>query len=129
MQPEKRTGIELIAAERARQYQEERWTEEHDDEHTDGQLALAAICYASPVRIFSHKTSDRYIHFKDPWPWTNMWDKRLVYGEEVLAGGYTRVDPQTFSHEERLDLLVKAGALIAAEIDRLQRAENSRNVR
>ena len=33
-------------------------------------------------------------------------------------------DPATYTDEERIDLLTKAGALIAAEIDRLLRAQS-----
>jgi len=37
-------GVALIAAERRRQIEAEGWTPEHDDEHTRGQIALAAAC-------------------------------------------------------------------------------------
>ncbi len=43
-----KTGIELIAQERQRQVSEEGWTAEHDDGHTDQELARAASCYANP---------------------------------------------------------------------------------
>ncbi|MCM0757438.1 hypothetical protein M7775_02505, partial [Sporomusa sphaeroides DSM 2875] len=42
------SGIELIAAERQRQISQEGWTPEHDDQHANGELALAAACYAIP---------------------------------------------------------------------------------
>lgn len=35
-------GIQLIAEERVRQIEQEGWTPEHDDEHADGELAIAA---------------------------------------------------------------------------------------
>jgi hypothetical protein len=47
-----KTGIELIAEERKRQIEVEGWTAEHDDEHTDGELALAAVCYATPIKLY-----------------------------------------------------------------------------
>ena len=86
------TGIELIEQERSRQIHSEGWTAEHDDEHVNNELALAAICYAIPDTF-----SQGY------WPPT--WD-------------LSQYKPTT-----RIRDLVKAGALIAAEIDRLQRIE------
>jgi hypothetical protein len=47
---------------------------------------------------------------KDPWPWEEKFDKRPRNGNVIL---FPR-DPKT-----RIELLVKAGALIAAEIDNL----------
>jgi hypothetical protein len=36
-------GLSLIAAERQRQIEAEGWTSEHDDEHVNGEIALAAV--------------------------------------------------------------------------------------
>lgn len=99
------SGVELIAAERKRQVEEEGWTPEHDAEHVGNELAQAAACYAwPPMRP----------HFvKAAWPWDREWWKPELFGvgsdgaEQRLA---------------RVRVLAKAGALIAAEIDRLQRA-------
>lgn len=112
-------GAELISIERQRQIQKEGWTPEHDDEHEDGSLAMAAVCYATPVRVFERTMNyDAQIVFEDPWPssWDGDWDKRAVYGEDGELP-----DPATYTASERIDLLTKAGALIAAEIDRLLR--------
>ena len=92
-------GIESIAAERQRQIEVEGWTPEHDDEHVDGSLGLAAACYAIEV-------PGNYLQFIDGlgpmiWPWAYKWWKPKSYREN----------------------LIRAGALIAAEIDRLDRAE------
>jgi hypothetical protein len=118
------TGIELIATERMRQVKQEGWTPEHDDEHDDGSLALAAVCYATPVRLYEQHEYAAGPAFRDPWPdsWDDGWDKRYRYGERRTNPGNMPPDPDTYTDKERLDLLVKAGALIAAEIDRLQRA-------
>lgn len=86
-------GAELIAAERERQVSEEGWTPEHDDEHTHSELAKAAACYAVQA---AGGTVTKY-----DWPWEGKWWKP----GDPLRG------------------LAKAGALVAAEIDRLQRAE------
>lgn len=104
-------GAELIVKERRRQIQEEGWTSEHDDQHSKGELALAAVCYATPVRVYIKEEWPTGDSYSDPWPdkWDFIWDKRSCY------------NPEDFSPKERIDFLVKAGALIAAEIDRLQR--------
>lgn len=116
-----KTGIKLIADERERQINTEGWTNEHDAQHADGSLALAAVCYATPIKLFEmEKKAGGYTIF-DPWPdsWDRRWDKRFSYGERKANPGNHIPDPSTYTTEERLDLLVKAGALLAAEIDRL----------
>ena len=112
------TGIERITAERQRQIDTEGWTPEHDDKHARGELAIAASCYASPEPIkakrhFPPQCNCRSVgecshlfgksRWVDPWPWAEKWDKR--------------------SRHSRLRQLEIAGALIAAEIDRLLRLE------
>ena len=89
-------GIAQIAIERQRQINQEGWTPEHDDEHVQGQLARAACCYA----MRPHDSRREYVPLA--WPWEHEWWKPSP-------------DP--------IRNLVKAGALIAAEIDRLQRAK------
>lgn len=90
-----KTGVELIADERQRQITAEGWTPEHDDEHNADDLAAAAACYASPA------WSKMRNNVPPPlWPWDEKWWKP----------------------GDRIRELVKAGALIAAEIDRMQRA-------
>lgn len=96
-----KTGIELIAEERQRQIEKEGWTKEHDAQHKNDELANAAICYADPNihyhqenRIMRHRIPNEF--------WPKQWDIRW------------------FKPTDRIRDLVKAGALIAAEIDRLQ---------
>lgn len=113
-------GAKLIAKERRRQIEEEGWTAEHDAEHGPGDLALAAVCYASPVKIYTRSQYARGFQMEDPFPWECKWDKRFDYGERRENPGNVLPDPDTYTSAERIDLLVKAGALIAAEIDRLQ---------
>lgn len=91
-------GIALIAAERRRQIADEGWTPTHDDGHTTGQLARAAACYA----LQHTRVSGRAIR----WPWHREWWKPSA-------------DP--------IRNLVKAGALIAAEIERLHRQAEGRS--
>lgn len=106
------SGVDRIAAERKRQIEQENWTAEHDQEHKYNELALAAVCYASPVpvRVKLKVSTGRGQYFPefrtqwvDPWPWGPEWDKR-----------------EQHDYLRRLEI---AGALIAAEIDRLEKAK------
>ena len=119
-------GAQLINRERLRQITEKGWTPEHDDEHHDGALAMAACCYAAPLPIFVWvpELKNRAV-FVDPWPWEDGYDNRYRCGGRAKIPGPTLPNPGTYTPEERLDLLVKAGALIAAEIDRLLRLKGS----
>jgi len=92
-------AIDSIAAERRRQVEAEGWTPEHDDAHDKCELARAAACYAlapSPLGI-----EREWVYPGSPkgWPWSGTWWK---------PGFYRRN-------------LVKAGALIVAEIERWDR--------
>ncbi len=113
-------GTELVEQERRRQIDKEGWTPKHDDEHDLGELALAAVCYASPIPLFGVRARTDSFQFYDPWPdsWDYQWDKR----KRLHGDGKTRANAD-LPRKERIRNLVKAGALIAAEIDRLQRLE------
>jgi hypothetical protein len=97
-----------VLAERHRQISEEGWTPEHDDQHLNGDMALAAATYAvaSTYPDTALKWVKRPYHLNnirrlaDLWPWEVGWWK-----------------PGTARR-----MLVKAGALILAEIERLDRA-------
>ncbi len=90
-------GATLIAAERRRQIEAEGWTADHDDSHDTCELVQAAVCYL-------HVSTQYEIGGEaPPWPWGDEWWK-----PRQGTAGYIRN-------------LTKAGALIAAEIDRLQR--------
>jgi hypothetical protein len=112
-----KTGIELIARERERQVSEEDWSEEHDDGHTSACLAVAGACYALQAASKAGTCNGRWLkEYHDIseriWPF----DKD-PYG--LPAWWKPSADPMRD--------LVKAGALIAAEIDRLQRAKTHIN--
>lgn len=92
-------GAELIAQERKRQVEEEGWTPEHDAEHADGALACAAACYAVPAERRDLYLGQHFLGHPSTWPWSTDWWKPTP--------------------DDRRKELVKAGALIAAEIDRL----------
>jgi hypothetical protein len=115
------SGLDKIAEERQRQIEEEGWTPEHDDKHESGAMALAAACFATPVKLYQRNDTAVGLTFTDPWPWEMKWDKRLIFGSNRDNPGNVRPHPQTYNDAERIELLTKAGALIAAEIDRLLR--------
>lgn len=89
-------GATLIAAERKRQIEQEGWTAEHDEQNDHCELAIAASCYALP---FDKRNPYNGI-LPNNWPWREEWWKPTP--------------------GNRIRELVKAGALIAAEIDRLR---------
>ena len=90
-----KTGSELIAEERQRQIEKEGWTLEHDDGHSTGDLIRAAICY-SETALYPRGAAQAV---PTRWPW-----------EDSGWKPYTDIRD-----------LARAGALIAAEIDRRQR--------
>lgn len=106
------TGISLIAAERARQIAAEGWSEEHDDaEHQAGELAAAAAAYALAPGSKHRMEPNGDPRIPDVWPWEQGWWKPKWTSQTGKEG--------------RLRELVVAGALLAAEIDRLQRGMTS----
>ena len=92
-------GIERITAERKRQIYVEGFWAGHDDEQDMGEIASAAACYACPPI------------WQQWWPWgPDAWKPTDLTKEQT--------------GEPRIRELEKAGALIAAEIDRLIRLED-----
>ncbi|RWO57266.1 Lar family restriction alleviation protein [Mesorhizobium sp.] len=104
--PDTRGAIADIAAERQRQITSEGWSPEHDDQHDKGELAEAASCYARGSDRVTWMQSDpefprhKVMTGRIIWPWSPEWWKPT----------------------DRRRNLVKAGALIIAEIERLDRA-------
>lgn len=100
-----------VLDERRRQTELEGWTAEHDDQHAAGELAQAAACYAlgaatdAPDRHvmdhFGREGTPYAVH--SLWPWDASWHKPT---------------------NRRRDL-IKAGALILAEIERLDRSREN----
>lgn len=112
-------GAGMIAAERARQILVEGWTPEHDDEHGDGELAIAAACYASPVPLRAE--------IQVPCGCRSVGECSHVFGPSVWGDPWPWDPPGTSGRKkhDRIQQLAVAGALIAAEIDRLQRAKEA----
>jgi hypothetical protein len=105
----KLNGAELIYRERNRQLRVERWSAKHDDAHRRCELARAAECYCHAAQTATLRDDAARYHKSETgvprglnglWPWASEWWK---------------------PSDDPICNLVKAGALIAAEIDRLQR--------
>ena len=111
------SGYVRIASERRRHFSVEGWTPEHDAEHTGGELAMAAASYASPLQTFWRGWKRGLKHFFDLWPswWDAKWDKRLPKPRRPEQVSYS-----LSAIPDRQRELEKAGALCAAEIDRLE---------
>lgn len=88
-----------VLTERERQVCEEGWTAQHDDRSTDGSLAKAAACYTA-FGVWTHEDRSDGVGPPYGWPWPRNWWK---------------------PKNRRRDL-VRAAALILAEIERLDRA-------
>lgn len=89
-----------VLTERRRQTEIEGWTPAHDDEHRDGSLATAAACYAHPRGLGGvYEVPQRPVPLD--WPW------------EVAA----------WRPKDRRRNLVRAAALLLAEIERIDRAD------
>lgn len=102
-------GVELIHFERLRQIKEEGYDPARDDQHVDQALAIAAACYAMPAPLREH---DRWWSRGQGW---NLFNHPRFW---PFHRQYWKPAP-----DDRVKELVKAGALIAAEIDRLKRRE------
>lgn len=95
-------GVQRIAAERQRKIEDEGFGPEHDSGNLHGEMIRAAICYAMNADPWDYD----YPATEDLWPWTPEWWKP---GDPIRH-------------------LEKAGALLAAEIDRLLRAQGLEGV-
>lgn len=98
-------GLDLIAEEQARQVM--KWSQDHDDRHDDGALAVAAAALAIDSADCMALDGDEFavVHIPEP---DAQW-----------------VGPLVRKHRgDGLRQLVVAGALIASEIDRLLRAKS-----
>lgn len=122
-----KNGVTLIEDERRRQIVAKGFTTTHDQEHIQNELAFGAICYAHPER--------RYVLKRDanpsPWPLVHLSDGPDGAGDYmVMPPSFWPFEPQAWKPTlgDRLRDLTKAGAMIAAEIDRL-RAVQMKNLR
>ncbi|HEL4234667.1 TPA: hypothetical protein UM516_000933 [Stenotrophomonas maltophilia] len=92
------TGIKAIASERERQLCIEGFSRDSDEQYREGELARAATAYVQLAAMDLQVGSRKHIASQEPpffWPWAQEWWKPV---------------------DARRDL-VRAGALIAAQID------------
>lgn len=97
-------GANLIEVERCRQVEREGFSLEHDDSHDRGELIEAATAYImAAIKCERH---ERYMNKQPPkqWPWD---------------------DSDWKPSDDTIRNLTKAGALLAAEIDRLLRQQTA----
>ena len=92
-----------VLAERQRQIHAEGFDEAHDERNADGELADAAACYAMDPEFRSYVDASGNTILDLIWPWDAKWWKP----------------------KDRRRNLVRAAALIIAEIDRMDREEGS----
>lgn len=92
-------AVDDVIAERVRQIEVEGYDEAHDDKHTNGEIANAAACFAMT-------------------PWRRS---LALFGGDTV---FDRIWPWAKKHwkpKDRRHSLVVAGALIIAEIERIDR--------
>jgi hypothetical protein len=94
------TVIDEIAVERRRQIEQEGWHPKHDDTHAGAEMARAAMAYVQAASAGISDTSRLASRPPTYWPWAPAWWK---------------------PKNPRRDL-IRAAALIVAEIERLDRA-------
>lgn len=94
-----------VLAERQRQIEKEGWTPKHDDEHNGEEMALAAVCYL--------------LCYAKPQP---EW---LPYGGDKKPPRWWPWDEADWKPKGPRRDLVRAGALILAELERLDRASST----
>jgi len=90
-----------VLKERIRQITVEGYTTEGDDRYTTGQLADAASAFA--VWAYTWNMPPKCTHIPAGWPWA----------------------PETWKPTSQRQMLIKAGTLILAELERLDRMEIS----
>ena len=101
-----RRAWELVKAERLRQIAFEGYTPAHDDEHTEGQLALLAAAYAMKSRQYLRRLPRRSLEGETAHRLTQLLD--------IIDWPFKPADP--------IRDLTRAGALILAELERRLRA-------
>ena len=107
---EQTTGADLITAERSRQVRDLGYTASHDDEHDAGVLAMqAAGLLLEPYHLETYTEHSEYSVDLDPWSLAHKYSPNSCEFKSIME------------INQRIIQLTMAGALAAAEIDRLKR--------
>lgn len=101
MTDSRKTGSMLIVDERNRQINQEGWSYQHDQMWDRSELAKAAICYII-ASLYEESVGSHFIIERMKYWWPERWDFKW------------------WKPKDRIRNLVRAGALIAAEIDRVR---------
>ncbi len=105
-----------VMNERLRQQDAEGWSAEHDDEHKDGSIALAGACYAMFASVSDSARAS-----------TELPGSLSVTGKPIAGwAAWLEIWPwerRFWKPKDRRSDLVRAAALLLAEIERLDRAE------
>ena len=106
--PMESRGVFIIDAERRRQLYQEGYNAEHDRHHVNGEIADGAAVYA-----LTDRTRDKYLY--------------KLSGENAHVPTIWPFEPKSYkpTPDNRIRQLAKAGAMIAAEIDRLVDLRNN----
>lgn len=105
-----KSGVEIIAEERQQQIEEHGYTIEHDKHYTNNELLRAAMCYIQQCKYVGCAVwQDRV---PTDWPFqAKYWKPRPYFDNNKCP---------IIDVESAIKMLSKAGAFIAAEIDRLK---------
>jgi hypothetical protein len=97
-----------IHDERDRQIRALGYSAAHDDEHNDGSLALAAMAYA-------------YASTNPSKSGNGWWRRKWVSGKYAFTPRFWPWSHESFKSRSQRGDLVRAGAMIVAEIERFDR--------
>jgi hypothetical protein len=114
---------DFITIERQRQIEAEGYSPEHDDEHRDGELMDAGMCY---FLYGTDRGAFRGDHVPVSWPWGDCWKPSTPWRNLVKAGALMRAEKDrlkraglSFSHvDHKLELVIAA-------MDRLPKSERA----
>lgn len=112
-------AIADIRAERVRQMHIEGWTTRHDDAHHDGQMAMAAAAY---IINGDPRTEFKLVPVMQVTGVRSAADPSHIHVGNVSAPKIWPWYGQWWKPKDRRRDLVRAAALIVAEIERLDRA-------
>jgi len=113
------TGIELIAYERAHQIHKFGYTSEHDSQYEAEVLCNAAIAYLQPWIGGMEDDTDEFMDNEQKV------EARADYVYKPSAWPF--ITPWKGGNDDRITQLAKAGAFIAAEIDRILKTQHEQS--
>ena len=115
------SAIDDIAAERRRQIEVEGWTTKHDAGHFAGEMARAAAAYA----VYGSMPKDRVFQVDVYGRSRYGGERQYQFGWFLPATMLWPWDADWWKPKDPRRDLVRAGALIVAEIERLDRSNGT----